>query len=78
MRDKVAAANSLACLTTGMLGNIIKTKEMKGFYMKMKYSTIFLVALLVQSCSNEKIENDWTRHNIKGNVKSYSEFFIKQ
>ena len=35
---------------------------------------VLFVALIAQSCSNEKIENDWTRDNIQGKVLSYSEF----
>lgn len=50
---------------------------MKGFNIKMKYSTIFCVALFVLSCSNQKIENDWTIENLKCKVKSYSEFSYK-
>ena len=43
----------------------------------MKHSLALLVlfvALIAQSCSNEKIENDWTRDNLQGKVMSYSEF----
>ena len=43
----------------------------------MKHSLALLVlfvALIAQSCSNEKIENDWTRDNLQGKVLSYSEF----
>ena len=43
----------------------------------MKHSLTLLVlfvALIAQSCSNENIENDWTRDNIQGKVLSYSEF----
>ena len=43
----------------------------------MKHSLTLLVlfvALIAQSCSNEKIENDWTRDNLQGKVLSYSEF----
>ena len=35
---------------------------------------VLFVALIAQSCSNEKIENDWTRDNLQGKVLSYSEF----
>ena len=42
--------------------------------MKMKYLIILFVALIAQSCSNEKIENDWTRDNLQGKVLSLSEF----
>ena len=45
--------------------------------MKMKYLIILFVALIAQSCSNEKIEkieNDWTRDNLQGKVLSYSEY----
>jgi len=45
--------------------------------MKMKYSTILFLALFVQSCSKEKFKNDWTIENLKGKVKSYSEFSYK-
>ena len=38
------------------------------------YIIVLFVALIAQSCSNEKIENDWTRDNIQGKVLSYSEF----
>ena len=47
---------------------------MKEFNMKMNYFTLFFVALFFQSCTIEKIENDWTEENLKGKVKSYSEF----
>ena len=43
----------------------------------MKHTLILLVlfvALIANSCSNEKIENDWTRDNLQGKVLSYSEF----
>ena len=40
----------------------------------MKYLLVLFVALIAQSCSNEKIENDWTRDNLQGKVMSYSEF----
>ena len=40
----------------------------------MKYSIIVLAALLIQSCSNKKAENDWTRNELQGKVLSYSEF----
>ena len=33
-----------------------------------------LIAFVSESCSNEKIENDWTKDNLKGKVLSYSEF----
>jgi hypothetical protein len=42
--------------------------------MKMKYLTILFVALIAQSCSNEKIENDWTADNLQGKVMSHSEY----
>ena len=41
---------------------------------KMKYLIVLFVALIAQSCSNEKIENGWTRDNLQGKVLSYSEF----
>ena len=44
---------------------------------KMKYAIIIFVVLITQSCSNEKIENDWTRNNLQGKVLSYSEFSYK-
>ena len=47
---------------------------MKEFNMKMNYFTLFFVALFFQSCTIETIENDWTEENLKGKVKSYSEF----
>ena len=40
---------------------------------KMNFAIIILMALLTQSCSNQKVENDWTEANLKGKVKSYSE-----
>ena len=47
---------------------------MKEFNMKMNYFTLFFVALFFQSCTIEKRENDWTEENLKGKVKSYSQF----
>src|SRR5690554_1197246 len=41
---------------------------------KIKYAVIIFVALIAQSCSNEKIENGWKRDNLQGKVLSYSEF----
>ena len=35
---------------------------------------VLFVALITQSCSNEKIENGWTRDNLQGKVLSLSEF----
>ena len=40
----------------------------------MKYLIVLFVALIAQSCSNEKIENDWTADNLQGKVLSLSEF----
>ena len=32
------------------------------------------MALTLNSCSNKKVENDWTKDNLKGNVQSFKEF----
>ena len=44
---------------------------------RMKYYIVFLITLIIQSCSNQKVENDWTKDNLKGKVLSYSEFSYK-
>ena len=41
---------------------------------KMKFAIIIVVAILTQSCSNQKTENDWTRDGLQGKVLSFSEF----
>lgn len=41
--------------------------------MKIKYSLLVFLAIIITSCSNEKIENDWTRLDLKDKVMSYSE-----
>lgn len=33
-----------------------------------------MVALLTQSCSNRKTENDWSKDGLQGEVLSFSEF----
>ena len=43
----------------------------------MKHSLTLLVlfvALIANSCTNEKIENDWTADNLQGKVLSNSEY----
>lgn len=40
----------------------------------MKYLIILFVALIAQSCSNEKIENDLSESNPQTKVRSFSQF----
>ena len=41
---------------------------------KMKYAIIILLAIVAQGYSNDKVENDWTKDELKGRVRSFSQF----
>lgn len=44
---------------------------------QLNFIIIVFAILIAQSCSNSKIENDWTKDNLKGKVHSYSEISYK-
>lgn len=39
-----------------------------------KITLLIIAAISLNSCSNKKSENNWTKDNLKGNVQSYKEF----
>ena len=44
---------------------------------QIKNSAIIFVALIAFNCSTEKFENDWTKDNLRGKVKSFTEVSYK-